>query len=59
MKKTMIITWVMIILMVIGTVVSSVCNILDGTNVAIAVAEIVTMMMLFGAFVGIHVAYKR
>ena len=59
MKKTMILTWIMVIIMVIGTVVPSICNILDGTNIPIAIAEIVAMMMLFGAFIGIHVAYKR
>lgn len=59
MKKVMILTWIMVIVMVIGTVVPSICNILDGTNVTIAIAEIVTMMALFGAFIGIHVAYKR
>lgn len=59
MKKAMILTWIMVIIMVIGTVVPSICNILDGTNIQIAIAEIIAMMMLFGAFIGIHVAYKR
>lgn len=59
MNKAMIMTWIMVIIMVIGTIVPSICNILNGTNIPIAITEIVAMMMLFGAFIGIHVAYKR